>query len=131
MKSEEVPEEYRTWRVQTRNLVKELEDADRIRIQNKNGWESGQTQFLIINNKNRYNWIIQQIEGWEQMFTKEHPEFRHRGLDLLLITLGRVHKYINNENDRYFLTEKIINAMMRIRYKKKDEDMIGDLWIPY
>jgi hypothetical protein len=131
MKSDSVPKEYRTWRVQTRNLIKELEEADRVKVQNKNGWESGQAQFLILNNKNRYDWLNGQIENIEQMFSKEHPEYSRKGVDLLLFTLGRDHKFINNENDRYVLTEKIINAMMRIRYKKDDKDLLSDLWIPY
>jgi hypothetical protein len=112
------PKEYRTSRVPTLKLISELESAGRIKILNKRNWRSGQSQYLVINDTNQFDLITEQIELNEIMFTKEHPEVSQRGLDCLLLNLGRVHKYIKNENDRFILNEKIINLMLKIRYKE-------------
>lgn len=109
----------RTSRVTTLNLIKELEAAGRIKVLNKDDWRQGQSQYLVINDKNQFDWITEQIENIETMFTKDHPEEYRKGLDYLLHNLSRVHKYIKNENDRFILNEKIINTMLKIRYKKE------------
>lgn len=116
--------------VPTLKLIKELEAAGRIKVLNKDDWRSGQAQFLIINDTSQFDWITGQIENIETMFRKEHPEYYQKGLDLLVINLGRIHRNIKNENDRFVLNEKTINAMMRIRYQKEDKDLISDLGIP-
>lgn len=114
-----VPQAYRTSRIPTLKLISELESAGRIKVMNKHNWRSGQSQFLVINDTNQFDWITRQIEFDEIVFTKEHPEVSQKGLDFLLLNLGRVHKYIKNENDRFILNEKIINLMLKIRYNEE------------
>ena len=51
---------------------------------------------------------------------REHPEVQDRMLNLAIINLARTHKCIKNENDKQSLTQRIIDLLLKIRYKKED-----------
>jgi len=117
MEDEVKKEEYRTSRMTTYGILKELEEAKRIRA--VKSARKGQSHKLIYNDRNDYDQIAEQITNIGTML-REHPEAQDRMLNLAIINLARTHKYIKNENDKQSLTKRIIDLLLKIRYKKED-----------
>jgi hypothetical protein len=109
------PEQYRTSRMTTYGLLKELEETRRIRA--LKGARKGQSHKLIYNDRNTFDEISEQITNIGTML-REHPESEDRMLNLVLINLARTHKYIKNENDKQSLNQRIIDLLLKIRYKR-------------
>lgn len=109
-------EQYRTSRMTTYVLLKELEEAKRIRA--VKGARTGQSHNLIYNDRSDFDQIANQITNIGIML-HEHPEAEDRMLNLALINLAKTHKYIKNEKDKQSLTQRIIDLLLKIRYKKE------------
>lgn len=123
MTSKKVPKEFKTSRMTTIKLINELEESGRIEVLRGEGdeWRQGQPHYLMVNDKSWFDYISGQITNIGD-FLREHPETQERMLNLLLINLARVLKYIDNENDKQWLNQEIINALLKIRYKT-DKDL--------
>jgi hypothetical protein len=114
-------EQYGTTRVTTYSILKELEEAGRIIV--IKGVKNGQRHKLIYNDRNTFDHISGQITLIGTAL-HHHPEQEAQDfyLNQLLINLARVLKYIKNENDKQTLNQKILNALLKIRYKT-DKDL--------
>ena len=112
-------EDFKTSRTTTYGILRDLKDEKRITV--IEGTRNGQRHKLIYNDRNNFDHISGQITNIED-FLREHPETHERMLNLLLWNLARANKYIKNENDKQYLNQKIINSLLKIRYKT-DEDL--------
>ena len=116
-KSKEVKEVDRASRVTTLKIIDKLEGT---RIKIMKGERKGQRHYLIVDDNSEFVRIADQIENIGIML-REHPEqeAQDRCLNLLLIWLARTHKYIKDEGDKQTLNQKIINLLLKIRYKRE------------
>ncbi len=112
------PQKYSISKVTTLGVIKELEESGRIKI--SKGERSGQSHYLSVVNESWFDRLTEQIENIGT-FLRGHPEEvgQERGLNLLLWNLARTHKYIKNQKDRESLIQKIIDLLLKVRYKKE------------
>jgi len=116
-----VDDKYTLAKETVRGVIERFEESGRITVQRD---KPGRPHYLRVVSESWYDRISEQIENIN-LFYKEHPDFPDRAINLLLMNLARVHKHIKNESDRHIMNEKIINSLLRIRYKKEDEDLIS------
>ncbi len=118
MASKKVPEKkFRTSRMTTIKIINQLEKSGRITVHKTVGWRRGQPHYLTANDKSDFIEIMEQITNIGIML-REHPEAEDRCLNLVLINLARANKYIKDENDKQTLNQRIIDLLLKIRYKE-------------
>lgn len=114
-------EKFRVGRVYTYDLLSDLLKSGRIKEIKSKAWRHGQAIYLMVNDNNDYVWLVRQIELIGS-FLHEHPETKERVINLLIINLQRVNKYIKNETDKQALIKRIVDELLKIRYDKKEID---------
>jgi hypothetical protein len=120
MSSKKVPQKkFRTSRMTTIGIINELEASGRLKVLKPEGWRQGQPYHLVANDSSDFVRISEQLTNLESML-RQHPQLEAQDhlLNLLLINLARANKYIKNEGDKQTLNQKIIDLLLKIRYKK-------------
>lgn len=137
MGSEKVPAQYRTSRVTTLNIIKELESGGRIKV--LKGTRRGQSHRLIINDESQYKKISDDLLGLANTIKKNEID-RYKlllkrkgggkpihlsGLDgiilSLLFSLIIINGTIRSDADLRRLYWKVIALMSQVAAKKIEE----------
>lgn len=139
MSSDEVEEKFRTSRMTTWNMIKELEEGNRIKVKKK-GERQGQSHYLIINDKSVFDQINNDLSSLENQIDKiiESTKSKIRSGKIkgehgiptptkeqmlivykLAIQLALVKQDIMSEDDRKFLIGKIHDLILSIVLKNK------------
>jgi hypothetical protein len=103
----------------TRGDLDELINGEHKLVIMKKDPKNSQIHYLYLDTKTVFYKITEEITGIESML-RHHPEQEAQDnlLNLLLIRLARADKYIKNEGDKQTLNQKIINLLLKIRYKR-------------
>lgn len=103
----------------TRGDLEELINGEDMLIIVKKDPKNSQIHYLHLDTKTDFYKITDQITNIGMML-RQHPEQEAQDhcLNLLLINLARVNKYIKNQGDKQTLNQKIINLLLKIRYKR-------------
>ena len=139
MESDKVPAKFRTSRVTTLKVIRELE-TDRIKVI-KEGWRRGQAQYLIINDKSHYRKISENLSALIDTVRKNEinryklplkrkggrpGELDHlSGIDgillNLLLSLIDINTKIHSGSDIRVLQSKVIDILVMVAGKKMEE----------
>jgi hypothetical protein len=127
----EVHEDLRISRVPTLNIIKELKSENRIKVSGK---RKGQSHYLSINDKSRFNWIDQHLSKIAMNIEKMDEDKPEITLPLkkggtvsipsnmfeLIGLVGLAYhtsRQIKNESDQRVLNDKILQSMVNMGIK--------------
>jgi hypothetical protein len=127
-------EKYGVGRVYTFDLLDDLVKSGRIKEVKSEAWRQGQAIYLMVNDDDDYRWLDGQIENIG-IHLHDHPETKERMINLLIINLQRANKYIKSETDRQALVKRIVDELLKIRYKKavtrRGNNFVDEIKMPW